>query len=478
MGSLPDLFFVPTRLVGLLPVSLILNALVWLLPGWIYCLISFFLVWFPSLGLHLSTSWCQFFDLAFLLASSIFCSWYLQVIRAHYHRFRMAKMAGVSRRPSLLLFLACTAFVKTSDAFHSFDLLPRSVDSCPSSYSSCGNDLPSDFCCSTSSTCISLDNATSAICCPTGSTCDYISPIVCDVQSQNATLYPRGTVKTTRLHEDLPKCGDACCPFGYTCHGGNTCVMDKKSSNTAASPSSSASAAANGATVTPVSSPSPTASKDGAAGSAINSSSFPSKAVAAGFFPGAIFGAVLALLISTCVRRRKHKKQQRISDPKAGAYWSQHSSRGGIKGISSPIPSEDTSYRSDFLLRPFILRPPAATARNSTGARSTRSMMHRTGTRVRSLFSGANGPRAENDIPPLPTRPDPVTPPRQREPSTESIKVYSPPGAFAQSRKFLGPEPYPGTIARPDTTFTDLVKAVGFNDSKGNPSFKVTPARD
>lgn len=67
----------------------------------------------------------------------------------------------------------------------------------------------------------------------------------------------------------------------------------------------------------------------------------------------------------------------------------------------------------------------------------------------------------------------PVTPPRQRQPSTESIKVYSPPGAFSQSRKFLGPEPYPGSISRPDTTFTDLVQAVGFNDSKGNPSYKL-----
>lgn len=68
----------------------------------------------------------------------------------------------------------------------------------------------------------------------------------------------------------------------------------------------------------------------------------------------------------------------------------------------------------------------------------------------------------------------PVTPPRQRQPSTESIKVYSPASAFSQSRKFLGPEPYPGSISRPDTTFTDLVQAVGFNDSKGNPSYKLT----
>lgn len=101
--------------------------------------------------------------------------------------------------------------------------------------------------------------------------------------------------------------------------------------------------------------------------------------------------------------------------------------------------------------------------------------MHRTGGRVRSLFPGAGGSKLDKNVPPIPVVPS--TPPRQRAPSTESIKVYSPPGVFVQSRKFLGPEPYPGTIARPDTTFSDLVKAVGFNDSKGNPSFKVTPEK-
>ena len=94
-------------------------------------------------------------------------------------------------------------------------------------------------------------------------------------------------------------------------------------------------------------------------------------------------------------------------------------------------------------------------------------MLSRTGSRVRSLFS--NNPKLDKDVPPVPAMPEPVTPPQPREASTESIKVYSPPGAFAQSRKFLGPEPYPGTIARPDTTFTDLVRAVGFNDKNGRP---------
>lgn len=116
------------------------------------------------------------------------------------------------------------------------------------------------------------------------------------------------------------------------------------------------------------------------------------------------------------------------------------------------------------------------------GSRSMRSMINRSGSRVRSLFS-TGVPGLDKDVPPLPTaselpvQPDPVTPPRQREPSTESIKVYSPPAVFMQSRRFLGPEPYPSRIARPSTTFTDLVQAVGFNDPKGNQSFKVHDVR-
>jgi hypothetical protein len=89
----------------------------------------------------------------------------------------------------------------------------------------------------------------------------------------------------------------------------------------------------------------------------------------------------------------------------------------------------------------------------------------------------------DEDVPPVPM-PAPFTPPRQRQPSTESIKVYSPPGVIPRSGGggFLGPEPYPSTIARPDTTFTDLMN-VG-HSSDGRPPYptqedsKQNPFRD
>ncbi|KAJ5145324.1 hypothetical protein N7448_002716 [Penicillium atrosanguineum] len=393
----------------------------------------------------------------------------------------MARMTVgiVQGRWSVLLVLTLMATIHTSHAFGSFELLPRSSDSCPTSYDSCGGNLPSDFCCSSSSTCISLDDATSAICCPSGASCDYISPIVCDVQQQNATTHPKNSVKTTRLDDSLPTCGEACCPFGYTCQGNSTCALDKATSSTGTStPTTTTSStstdtlstidtATTGVTFTSVPSSSASASKETTNSATLASScpSFPSKAVAAGFFPGAIFGAVLVLIITTCFRRRAKKKEQQEMpwEPKLKA-WSQRSSTGGVIGISRPILSEDYG-RSDFLLHPSPAR------RSYLSSRSTKSRLHRTGSRVRSLFSNG-APRLDKDAPPVP--PCPITPPQQRQPSTESIKIYSPPGAFAQSRKFLGPEPYPLTLARPDTTFTDLMQVVGFNDPKGNPTYKVT----
>lgn len=356
----------------------------------------------------------------------------------------------VPRRPFLLLF-TLVAIVQTIHALDTPELFGRSTDSCSNSYSQCGSAFPNNFWCPSSATCIGTNDNSTAICCPSGQNCDNISPIACDIQLQNATAYPKSNIKTTKLDAKLESCGDSCCPPGFTCLSGKVCIADKPTTN-----SSSTESNLGGATFTPVASPS--------AANTSTCDAFPVKAVVAGFFPGALFGAVLALLISNCLRRRAHKKRE-AEDPKFVPHWTHRTSSGAVMGISSPMASEDASYRTDFLLRP-------STKRSSMGARSTRSRFNRTGSRVRSLFNPSSGP--DKDIPPLPTMPNPVTPPPQRQPSTESIKVYSPPGAFAQSRKFLGPEPYPSTVARPDTTFTDLMQVVGFNDGKGNPSFKVT----
>ncbi|QQK41497.1 GPI transamidase component PIG-S [Penicillium digitatum] len=390
-------------------------------------------------------------------------------------------------RPSALLLLALMASIRPGQAYQSFDLPSRSSDACSSS-------------CSSGSTCISLDQGSSSICCPAGQDCDYISPITCDIQQQNVTAYPESVIKTTRLGDILPKCGNECCPFGYTCQG-NTCALNQKTSTTATASASSSSASTSSpssvsssstskadpsessssintassttkatssttplATITPVASPSSEKSATPTTCTKVSRPcpSFPAGAIAVGFFPGAVFGAIAALLTTFCVRRTR-KDECEIQEGKSGPNWSQRSSSGAILCISNPIPQDDTSYRTDFL------RSPPRVKRSSTGGRSTRTMIHRTGSRVRSLFSSypRQTPRLDNDMPPIPMpnptapAPAPFTPPRQRQPRTESIKVYSPPeSSLLQSRNFLGPEPYPGGADRPDTLFSDLMKVV------------------
>ncbi|KAI3152090.1 hypothetical protein CBS147325_1893 [Penicillium roqueforti] len=423
-------------------------------------------------------------------------------------------------RPSVLLLFTLMASIQPGLAYSSFDLLSRSSDACPSSFSRCGGTkLPNDFCCPSDSTCISLDQGSSSICCPAGKDCDYISPITCDIQLQNVTIYPESVIKTTRLGDSLPKCGDACCPFGYTCQGDNTCSLNQKTSTTATealssssittTSSSVSSSSANTdsssttattstisqATITPVPSPSSTTgttstipqetitpvpspssekSTNSTTCSALSTScpSFPAGALAAGFFPGAVLGAVAALLITFCFRRAR-KDECEIQEGKNGPNWSQRSSSGARLCISNPIPQDDTSYRTDFL------RCPPRAKRSSIGGRSTRTVIHRTGSRVRSLFSGypRQTARLDKDVPPIPMpnpmHPAPFTPPRQRQPSTESITVYSPPESWlSQSRTLLGPSPYPGDTARPDTLFSDLMRVVGSpHDGKGKPPY-------
>ncbi|KAJ6187259.1 hypothetical protein N7519_002167 [Penicillium mononematosum] len=296
------------------------------------------------------------------------------------------------------------------------------------------------------------DQGSSSICCPAGSDCNYISPITCDIQQQDVTIYPESVIKTTRLGDSLPKCGDACCPICIQLLYEHSIILDNGyklcntpgNHHTRAIPSSEKSS--NSTTCAAVSTSCP---------------SFPAGAIAAGFFPGAVFGAVAALLITLCFRRAR-KDECEIQEGKTGPNWSQRSSSGAILCISNPIPQDDTSYRTDFL------RSPPRAKRSSIGGRSTRTMIHRTGSRVRSLFSGypRQNPQLDKDVPPIPM-PNPVasapfTPPRQRQPSTESIKVYSPPESlFLQNRNRLGPEPYPGSAARPDTLFSNLMRDVG-----------------
>ncbi|KAL4815904.1 hypothetical protein BDW67DRAFT_163338 [Aspergillus spinulosporus] len=426
----------------------------------------------------------------------------------------------VSLRKSIVMLL--TILSANATAKHQL-LHPKRANGCPASSRKCsGAGVSENFCCSSSSTCIALDGGSSVICCPEGQDCSYIQPITCDVTKQNATLYPDNVIKTTRLDDDLPTCGNACCPFGYSCQGSFCAMGDSVSasastststrsstastssttssessaessasstiSQTGSSPESSTASstesfttteATNGSTLTiaddlstvtvedstpstPIPTPtlsqySTTSSENLSAANAESSCpSFPTNAILAGFFPGAVFGAVAALIITVCIRRHRH------SNPPPGEKVAQNTFRkstGTLIGISEPIPSDESSFRTDFLL----------STNSKRNSESSRSVLSRSRSRVKSLFSTPQKPQhvvPEENIPAVPPVPAilslPVTPPQQRQPSrqpsTESIRVYTPPGVFTNTPS-LNPSPYPAD-QRPNTTLTEILDRV------------------
>ncbi|RAO74146.1 uncharacterized protein BHQ10_010158 [Talaromyces amestolkiae] len=318
----------------------------------------------------------------------------------------------------------------------------------------------------------------------------------------NATANPTAPIQSTKLSDDLPTCADGCCPFGYTCAKNTTCVLDTSTSTTTATGSAST-AATSAATTKPtatatstisISDTAPTTSTASSATGTPTSTSvfssnstqtetstkcpqFPATAVVAGFFPGAVAGALAAAMIMMCRRRRD--KQSRES-----TLQKTHRSSGGtIVGISDPIPDDENgSFRTDFLLqRKLSGRYPQP----GTVARS-KSMMRRTGTRVKSIFIGRNSSAAASPqwntatppMPPMPAMPAmpgvsdrPFTPPNQtgrlavgpRQPSTESIKVYSPPNMLGIS----------SLNQDRNTTFSEVMEKAGFQNARGEPSYRV-----
>ncbi|KAF4983196.1 hypothetical protein FZEAL_1353 [Fusarium zealandicum] len=101
--------------------------------------------------------------------------------------------------------------------------------SCPiSGMDWCGSELPEDFCCPSESSCKVLAANTTALCCPKGSTCINIQPIICKITFQDPSAYPAAPIKTLALDQKLKRCGsNTCCPLGYSCEDGTTCVLDK-----------------------------------------------------------------------------------------------------------------------------------------------------------------------------------------------------------------------------------------------------------
>jgi hypothetical protein len=243
----------------------------------------------------------------------------------------------------------------------------------------CGAPFPSDFCCPTSTKCLRMESSAIAVlCCPAGQDCRFISPISCDEQAQNATMFPGN-----QLHSDptvpLDKCGDACCPNGATCHEGVCAVSISlttpstsptstlASSPQTSTPSTRASAADVASTsLLPAASSQSSNTLDGMTvpGESSNSSSdeFSGKSFIAGLLPGIVLGACMVALLMWCLdRRRRHGRssysdeypdQKHFSTADQLTSLSTDSHRTlptHTRSISEPISDLSNGHRTDFV---------------------------------------------------------------------------------------------------------------------------------
>ena len=357
-------------------------------------------------------------------------------------------------RPTLSNVMAMCLLSSTVPSFTSIatalntanasDLFSRATCS-TSGYSPCNKaGLPSNFCCPSSETCVPFNDNKSVVCCPAGQACKTINPINCDITKQNATASPESQLHSIDLSGSMAKCGSNCCPNGYTCQN-NLCVM-QTSSSTSKSPSTTSksisatkppvttttthSGTSTTSTSASVKSTATSAPQQNSTAIAAHCNQFPASAVLVGFFPGIILGALLTIATICLFGRRKANSVK-------GSNSSVFSSPAAT--VSDPIYQENNAYRSDFLRRG---QPNMDGANNTAAPRRT--------SKVRSLFS----------------RSPPLTPPMRKEPSTESIKIYSPPNmapiAPAESRQ---------------TTFSEMMHNAGFRAGEpylGSPG-KVSP---
>lgn len=335
---------------------------------------------------------------------------------------------------------SAAALTAAIDAAHAIGLLSRASNSCDvSNYLPCNlPSLPSTFCCPSDTVCTQFNNAASVVCCPSGQDCKTIAPITCDITQQNAALHPANQLHSTDLKGTLQACGNACCPNGFSCQN-SQCIMkgDTPSSTITKAPKpTTISTKASSTNQTKPSSfasstPSNTASQQSSAPATIakaHCDKFPAIAIIAGFLPGLLLGIILTVLVVLCLGRRRRRAASR----KSSDFGSQAAT------VSEPISHPgNNAFRTDFLRRE---------------SRSKQRV-----SRVKSLFSRSSSIRTPDGI--GRSLKDPVrTPEMRREPSMESIKIYSPPN---------------GGLGRPGTTFTDMMVDAGFKP--GEPYVDTPP---
>ncbi|KAL6908539.1 hypothetical protein GGI43DRAFT_146792 [Trichoderma evansii] len=301
----------------------------------------------------------------------------------------------------LLLVSALASFVSASPTNSIF----LRDSQCSAGSQSCPTSLPNNFCCSQGTTCIPLAGDTTALCCPTGQTCEKIQPIACDISLQDPSKNSQSPIKTSIFDVSLEKCGtNVCCPFGYSCVGGNQCQKnadqskspESASSLSTGSPASTSPTSPASATSAPASATSPPASSlviapvnTAAATLPAEETSLPSTtslpdssstdtaspapkasnpktiSIVAGIIGGCAVLAAVGIIAFLFIRRRNRHKESDYPE-KANIKHLGPGPGLGIHGgsvISDPI-LQPNSYRADFIrktpsIRSFVSqRPP------------------------------------------------------------------------------------------------------------------------
>jgi hypothetical protein len=272
----------------------------------------------------------------------------------------------MTRLPSKLNLLVLLSLLSTASAAPSSLLFARQNTCKAEGFEVCGNGFPSNFCCPSGTSCLSLAGDTTVLCCPEGSTCNKIESITCNLDALDPEDNPRAPVKTTVLDVALEKCKDGtCCPFGYSCAGDGRCQKNEDQSEApkADEPSTTTTRPPAEPTAEPTADPTETDSDsptetdqpaasatngDGESDNANEDSGPDTASIVGGVVGGCAILLIVAVALLIVVRRRAKKAPM---TEKSQQKHGRTKSNGFSNIISDPILQPD-QYRADLILRP------------------------------------------------------------------------------------------------------------------------------
>lgn len=276
------------------------------------------------------------------------------------------------RLPVQLLLLLLTS---TTSAVPSPSRLFLRQDTCLPNFSVCGGGLPRNFCCPEGTKCLSLAGDTTVLCCPEGSSCEKIETVPCNLDEMDPEEFPDAPIKTTVFDVALEKCGDKCCPFGYTCNGSGQCQKDRDQSQPPKGDEEEEPVVTTTTTTTqtaePTSEPEETetgAPEATATNDPANSGDGEEQDEDSGPNTGAIVGGVVggcavlliaAVALLVVVRRRNRQKPSSPSLTEKSRNRREKTKSAGFSNIISDPISQPDQYRTDFILHPPSTGPSA-----------------------------------------------------------------------------------------------------------------------